>query len=212
MNRKIDTYPAKEEFINIWSHAIGVLFSIIGSYLLISKAIELSSTIHLLSYALYGISMTILFFASTLYHSSKKPEKRKKLKVFDHVAIYFLIAGTYTPYTLLGLQGTWGWSMFAVAWSIGFAGMVLKLFFTGRFTLLSTLSYIAMGWIIVIAIKPVLNTFSSETLFWLAAGGVFYTIGAVLYSIKKIPYNHAIFHIFVLGGAISHFIGVYFYL
>ncbi len=156
--------------------------------------------------------MVILFSASTLYHSSKKPEKRKKLKVFDHVANYFLIAGTYTPFTLLGLQGTWGWSMFGVAWGIGIAGMILKLFFTGKFNILSMLIYIAMGWIIVVAIKPVLNTFSSETQFWLATGGVFYTVGAVLYSIKKIPFNHAIFHVSVLGGALSHFIGVYYYL
>ena len=209
---EIKSYPPKEEFLNVWSHILGLGFSIIGTYFLIVKALLLESTIHILSYTIFGISMVILFSASSLYHASKKSIKRAKLKIFDHVAIYFLIAGTYTPFTLLGLKGTWGWSIFSVAWGIGIAGMILKLFFTGKFNLLSTLSYIAMGWLIVIAIKPVLNTFSSETLFWLTVGGVFYTVGAVLYSIKKIPFNHAIFHFFVLGGVTSHFIAVYFYL
>ena len=133
------------------------------------------------------------------------------MNIFDHAAIYFLIAGTYTPFTLLGLQGAWGWTIFGIAWGIGLAGIILKLFFTGRYNLLSTISYVAMGWIIVIALKPLIERFPFEGLMWLATGGLFYTIGAVLYMLKKIPYNHAIFHFFVLAGAIAHYLGVLFY-
>lgn len=206
------TYSPQEEKLNIWSHAFGVILGLIGFTLLLTKGIVLKSPLRIVSYFIYGISIIALFTASTLYHSAKDPGKRLKLKVFDHVAIYFLIAGSYTPFCLIGLQGVWGWSIFGVAWGIGLAGMVLKLFFTGRFNLLSTVSYVAMGWVVVIAIKPLMNNLSSNALLWLTVGGAFYTIGAVLYSIKRIPYNHAIFHFFVLGGAISHYIAVFFYL
>lgn len=211
MNILIKTYSPIEERLNIWSHFVGVILGILGLVLLLGKGINLNSIIHIASYVIYGLSMVVLFLASTLYHSATETSKRMKLKIFDHVAIYFLIAGSYTPFTLIGLKGVWGWSIFGVAWGIGIIGMVLKLFFTGRFNFLSTLSYVLMGWVVVIAIKPLMNSLSSDALFWLAMGGVFYTVGAVLYSIKKIPYNHAIFHFFVLGGCISHFIGIYLY-
>ncbi len=211
MTTPIHRYTYTEEQINIWSHFAGILLSLVGMVILLMKGIHLQSTLHIVSYAIYGTSMLVLFSASTLYHSATEPEKRKKLNIFDHAAIYFLIAGTYTPFTLLGLQGAWGWSIFGVAWGIGLAGIILKLFFTGRFNLLSTISYVAMGWIIVFAIKPLIARFPFEGLMWLAAGGLFYTIGAVLYMFKKIPYNHAIFHFFVLAGAIAHYFGVLFY-
>lgn len=212
MSIPIKKYSPREEFLNIWSHKIALVLSIIGTILLIVKGFDSINRSDTIIYTLYGLSMIILFAASTLYHSAKEPEKRLKLKIFDHAAIYFLIAGSYTPFCLIGLQGAWGWSIFGIAWSIGIAGMVLKLFFTGRFNLLSTISYVAMGWVVVIAIKPLINSLSGDALFWLSAGGVFYTVGAVLYSIKSIPLNHAIFHFFVVGGAISHYIAVYFYL
>lgn len=212
MTKIINTYSPQEEKLNVWSHFTGIILGLIGLILLLIKGVQSNSLIHISSYTLYGLSMIVLFLASTLYHSAKNLQKRKKLKIFDHAAIYFLIAGSYTPFALIGVQGVWGWSIFAVAWGIGIAGIILKLFFTGQYNLLSTISYVAMGWIVVIAIKPLINNLPTEALFWLAIGGVFYTVGAVLYSIKKIPFNHAIFHFFVLGGAISHFIGVYFYL
>jgi hemolysin III len=211
MKPTITTYSVLEEKLNVWSHGFGIVLSLFGIILLLQKGLKLQSTIHLVSYTIYGISMLVLFTASTLYHNSKEIEKRQRLNVFDHAAIYFLIAGTYTPFTLLGLQGAWGWSIFGIAWGIGLAGIILKLFFTGRFNLLSTISYVAMGWIIVIAIKPLIERVPFEGLMWLAIGGIFYTVGAVLYMFKKIPFNHAIFHFFVLGGAITHFIGVLLY-
>lgn len=212
MSTNIKTYSPKEEKLNIISHATGIMLGIIGLIFLLMKGIENKIVLEIISYTIYGISIIVLFSASTLYHSAKDSNKRLKLKMFDHIAIYFLIAGSYTPFSLLGLQGVWGWSIFGVAWLIGISGMVLKLFFTGSFSILSTISYVAMGWVVIIAIKPLMNNLSGEALFWLAAGGAFYTIGAVLYSIKKIPYNHAIFHIFVLGGAISHYIAIYWHL
>lgn len=211
MTTPIHRYMRTEEQINIWSHFAGIILSLAGMVILLIKGIHLQSTIHIASYAIYGTSMLVLFSASTLYHSAIEPERRKKLNIFDHAAIYFLIAGTYTPFTLLGLQGAWGWTIFGVAWGIGAAGIILKLFFTGRYNLLSTISYVAMGWIIVFALKPLIERFPFEGLMWLAAGGVFYTVGAVLYMFKKIPYNHAIFHFFVLAGAIAHFMGVLLY-
>ncbi len=211
MNNFINTYNPLEEKLNVWSHLFGVVLGLTGLFMLIMKGIT-NGALHTVSYSIYGASMVILFTASTLYHASQKPELRRKLKIFDHVAIYFLIAGTYTPYCLLVLKGTWGWSIFGIVWGIGIAGMILKLFYTGRFSLASTISYILMGWTVIIAIKPLIQSHSSTGLFWLGLGGFFYTTGAVFYSIKKLPFNHAIFHFFVLAGAISHFIDVYFYI
>lgn len=208
----IKTYSPKEEFLNIWSHKIALMLSVLGTILLIVKGFTSENKADIAIYALYGLSMIVLFAASTLYHSAKEPAKRMKLKVFDHAAIYFLIAGSYTPFMLIGLKGIWGWVIFGVAWAVGIFGIVMKMFFTGRYNLLSTISYLAMGWIVIIAIKPLTDNLLAEALFWLAAGGIFYTVGAILYSIKKIPFNHAIFHLFVVGGAISHFISIYLFL
>ncbi len=211
MNSIIRTYPRKEEKLNIWSHFFGVIISAFGLVLLLAKGIALQSTIHIVSYLIYGASMVALFFASTFYHSSKTLEIRKKRNVFDHIAIYFLIAGTYTPFTLLVLKGTWGWSIFGVVWAIALIGSVFKYFFAGRFNIASTIGYILMGMVIVIAIKPLNNNLCTQGLAWLAIGGISYIVGAILYLIKKMPFNHFTFHIFVLVGAISHYIAVYFY-
>ncbi len=205
----INTYNPIEEKINVWTHALGIVISLVCTVLLIIKGIQLQSLLHLISYSIYGLSMIILFTASTLYHSSNNISKRKKLKVFDHAAIYFIIAGTYTPFTLLILKGNLGIIIFSIAWIIGFSGIGLKLFFTGKFKLLSTLSYLGMGWLIVFVIKPLTANMPSVGLNWLILGGAFYTLGAILYSIKRIPYNHAIFHLFVLGGCFSLFIPIY---
>ena len=202
----------REESINIWSHFIGIILSVIGLILLIIKGVNLNSNLHIVSYSVYGISMIVLFFASTLYHSTKDSEVRKRRNIFDHIAIYFLIAGTYTPFTLIVLKGAWGLSILSIVWGIAFVGFVIKLFFTGRFNIISTIGYIIMGLVIIFAIKPLTNNLPNEGLLWLALGGVSYIIGAVLYLIRRIPYNHAIFHMFVLIGALCHYIAVYFYI
>jgi hemolysin III len=212
MNKALKYYSKSEERINVWSHFIGFLLGLVALILLIIKSTYQEGHLDLLVYLIYGACILALFAASTLYHNSKNEIKRRRLKVFDHCAIYTLIAGSYIPFIALGMANKWGYIILSVVWALAIAGIVLKLFFTGRFKLLSTISYVLLGWIVVFAVKPLMDALSPQALFYLAAGGLFYTVGAVLYSIKKIPYNHAIFHIFVLAGAFSHFWAVYWYL
>ena len=209
---KIQFYSPTEEKLNIWSHAVGIFLSIIALVLLIVKAVEQNNVWMMVSFPIFGISLIVLYLASTLYHASKHPEKRFKLKIFDHAAIYVLIAGTYTPFTLVSLNGEIGWFIFSVVWAIAFAGIILKLFFTGRFKVISTAMYVLMGWIIIFYFKELTANLNSDGVFYLILGGVFYTIGAILYSIKKIKFNHAIFHFFVLAGSFCHFLSVYLYI
>jgi len=204
-------YPPLEEKINIASHGFGIMLSVIAFILLIIKSTEDNNTFHIIAYLIYGLSLIVLYSASTIYHSSKDAVTRNKLNVFDHSSIFILIAGTYTPYTLITLEGKTGWIVFGVVWALAFIGIILKLFLTGRFKILSTVMYVLMGWLMIFAIKPMILNLSQEGLWWLLIGGISYTLGAVLYSIKRIKYNHAIFHIFVLLGSISHFISIYFY-
>lgn len=204
-------YSPNEEKANIISHAIGLAFSIVALVLLVVRASLYGDAWHIVSVAIFGVSLISLYAASTFYHSAKDPRVRSYLRIFDHATIYVLIAGTYTPFTLVTLNGPVGWTIFAASWAMAVTGITLKLFFTGRFNVLSTLMYVFMGWIIVFAISPLIENLSSKGLFWLIAGGIAYTTGAILYSIKKIPFNHAIFHLFVLLGSFCHFMSVYFY-
>jgi len=207
----IKFYPPLEEKINIFSHGIGFLLSFIATIALVIRAHEQGDFWATLWVAIFGVSAMILYGTSTLYHSTTTIHARYKWKVFDHAAIYLLIAGSYTPIAQITLKHSVGWTMFFTAWGIATIGIILKLFFTGRYTLLSTFMYILMGWVIVFAYRPLLDTLASRGLYWLLAGGVAYTIGALIYSIKKIPFNHAIFHLFVVAGTFCHFMTVYFY-
>jgi hemolysin III len=207
----IKHYSLIEEKTNIISHGIGFILSIVALMLLVTHANLYGNTWHIVSFSIFGASLIILFAASTFYHSAKRPELRNRLRIIDHASIYILIAGTYTPFTLVTLNGPIGWSIFGIAWGLALTGIILKLFLTGKYDLISTLMYVFMGWIIVFVIKPVINNLSLEGLLWLVAGGMAYTIGAVLYSIKKIKFNHAIFHVFVLVGSVCHFVSVFFY-
>lgn len=211
MSKTPHMYPRKEEQLNIISHGLGLLLGLISLPFLFVKALSYDGFWKSASFIIFGLSMVILYAASTFYHAAKEPKRRKILNIVDHSAIYVLIAGTYTPFTLVTLAGDTGNLIFLITWGFALVGIILKLFFTGRFDKLSTLMYVLMGWQIVFAIKPLMEQLSTEGLFWLFAGGVFYTLGAVLYSIKKIPYNHAIFHVFVLLGSSSHFIAVFWY-
>lgn len=209
MNTTTQTYSPAEERLNVWSHAVGILLALIALVALLHKAWEQGSMWDWIAYPVYGISVLAIFTASTLYHNAKAPQLRRRLKIFDHAAIYLGNAGTYTPFCLLTIRGPWGWGVLVAVWSIALAGIILKLFFTGRFKLASTIGYVAMGWIIVFALKPLMEHLPLPNLLWLAAGGALYSIGAVLYQIKRIPFNHALFHFFVLAAAICHFIAVY---
>jgi len=207
----IKFYPPVEEKINIISHAIGFILSIVALVLLVMRANMYGDVWHIVSFSIFGASLMILFASSTFYHSAKKPALRNRFKIIDHAAIYVLIAGTYTPFTLITLDDTIGWVIFGISWGLALTGIILKLFFTGKYNLVSTIMYVLMGWIIVFAIKPLINNLPSDGLLWLFAGGIAYTIGAALYSIKKIKFNHAVFHICVLIGSFCHFISVFFY-
>ncbi len=207
----MSTYSPIEEKANIGTHAFGWVLSVIAFFLLLQQAFQIDETIHTIAIAVFGLSMILLYAASTLYHSATDPVRRARWRIFDHAAIYLLIAGTYTPFTLLILPSPIGTIIFAAVWIMAIAGTAIKLFFTGRFKLISTLMYVFMGWLIVFAFNPLLEHMPSAGLQWLFAGGIAYTVGAVLYSIKKLPFNHAIFHVFVLAGTFCHFIAVYKY-
>ena len=204
-------YSPLEEKTNIVSHAIGLGLSIIALLLMLLRASGSGNMLHIISAGIFGVSLIALYAASTFYHSAKDPKKRARLRINDHATIYILIAGTYTPFTLVTLNGWVGWTIFGISWGMAISGVILKLFFTGRYNVLSTLMYVFMGWIIIFAFKPLVNSLAPDGLFWLVAGGVAYTTGAVIYSIKMIPFNHAIFHLFVLLGSFCHFVSVYFY-
>lgn len=203
------SYSKLEENINIISHGVGFLFSIVALVVMLLKASQIGTAITIVSVCIYGASLIVLYAASTIYHAAKTPKLRERLNIFDHASIYILIAGTYTPFTLLVLDGWVGWTIFGVSWGIALVGVVLKLFYTGRFDRISTIGYVVMGWVIVLAVKPLMDNLSTEGLWWLLVGGLSYTIGAVLYSINKLPFNHAIFHFFVLFGSIAHFVSIY---
>ena len=207
----IQFYSPTEEKLNIWSHAFGIFLSIIALVLLIIKAVQQDNIWMMISFPIFGVSLILLYLASTLYHASKEPQKRFKLKVFDHAAIYVLIAGSYTPFTLVSLNGETGWLIFSMVWVMAFTGIILKLFFTGKFKIVSTAMYVLMGWLIVFYFQELTASLHEKGVFYLILGGVLYTIGAILYSIKKIKFNHAIFHFFVLAGSFCHFLSIYLY-
>jgi hemolysin III len=216
---RVKYYSPLEERLNIGSHAIGFILSIAALILLVVHATQYGNTWHIVSFSIFGASLMVLYGASTIYHSTKDPVLRGYLRVLDHASIYVLIAGTYTPFTLVtlnqpdGWNGHWtiGWTIFTVSWALAASGIILKLFFTGRFKKTSTAMYVLMGWMIIFAIEPVMEKLPAEGLNWLVAGGIAYTVGAILYGIKGIKLNHAIFHFFVLAGSACHFIAVYFY-
>ena len=202
-------YSVKEEKLNVISHGLGLLLSSIAFPFLVYKALDFEGFWQPLSFIIYGLSMIVLYAASTFYHAARDPKKRRKLNIFDHAAIYVLIAGSYSPFCLVGLNSDLGWYMFLFVWLFALIGIILKFFFTGRFDKVSTAMYLLMGWQVMFFIKPLMNSISTENFYYLVTGGIFYSIGAVLYSIKKMPYNHAIFHVFVLLGSFSHFLGIY---
>lgn len=207
----IHTYSALEEKLNVWSHFIGLLMSVLAMGLLIFRAIDLENVWAMISFPVFGLSMIVLYSASTMYHYSKSPKVRYRMNIFDHAAIYVLIAGSYTPFVLVSLNGAEGYTIFSIVWSIAFVGIIFKIFFTGRFNILSTILYVTMGWLIIFSFKSLSQQLDFNGVVWLISGGVAYTLGAILYSIDKLKLNHAIFHLFVLLGTFCHFISVYFY-
>lgn len=204
-------YHPLEERINVISHGVGAVLGVIAFVLLVYRAVQLGDFMHLIGFGVFGLSLVVLYTASTLYHYATDTGWRKRLRKLDHAAIYVLIAGSYTPFALITLRHADGWLVFSTVWVLALIGMVLKLYFTGRYDKLSTAMYLGMGWMAMLYVKPLMQHLPADGLYWLLGGGIAYTAGAVLYSIRRIRFNHAIFHFFVLAGSFSHFVTVFFY-
>lgn len=199
-----------EERLNAMSHGLGALLGICALVLLV--VYDTNKTHYsLFSVLVYGISICVLFSASTIYHSVRSEKNRHLFRIIDHISIYFLIAGTYTPVLLIALEESRGWILFFTVWGIALCGVILKLFYTGRFEIFSTLLYLVMGWLIVFDFYNLSESIGSNGILLLFAGGLSYSVGIIFYAIKRIPYNHIIWHLMVLAGAVCHFFMIFFY-
>jgi len=206
-----ESYSFREELWNSITHGVGALLSVAALVLLIVYASSYGGAGHVVSAVIFGVTLILLYSASTLYHSFRKPRLKSVFKILDHSCIYLLIAGTYTPFLLVTLRGVVGWTMFAVIWVMAVSGVLFKMFFVHRFKIISTLAYVFMGWIIIFAIKPLIDSLPTGGIVWLVAGGLAYTLGVIFYAWNKLPFNHAIWHLFVLAGSACHFVAVIFY-
>ena len=198
----------QEERASALTHGVGALAALAGGAVLVALASVTGDGWQLAAAIVFSACLLLLYLASTLYHAVQQPRAKSALKVFDHCAIYLLIAGTYTPFTLVGLRGDVGRNLFVAIWSLAAAGIVFKLFFTGRFRLLSTGVYIAMGWLVLLAIRPVWAALDAWTLGWLFAGGIAYTLGTVFYHRPSMRWSHAVWHLFVVAGSVCHYVAV----
>jgi hemolysin III len=199
---------SREELASALTHGVGAAAALAGGAVLVVLAARYGDGWQLGAAIVFGVCLLLLYAASTLYHAAAHPIAKGRLKVFDHCAIYLLIAGTYTPFTLISLRGPLGWTLFIAIWLLALAGVAFKLFFTGRFKLLSTLIYVAMGWLVLLAIKPVMAALDAWSFGWLLAGGAFYTFGTYFYHRVSIPYSHAIWHLFCIAGSVCHYVAV----
>jgi len=200
-----------EELANALTHGVGAAAALAGGAVLVTLVAIYGDGWQLAGAIVFGVALLLLYTASTLYHAISHPVVKGRLKVFDHCAIYLLIAGTYTPFTLIGLRGPVGWWLFGTIWALAVFGVIFKLMYTGRFHRISTLVYIAMGWLIVFAAKPAMAALDAWTFGWLLGGGVAYTLGTYFYHHPRLPYAHAIWHLFVIAGSLLHFIAILFY-
>jgi hemolysin III len=207
--RRRGFYTLGEEIAHSVTHGLGAALSVVGLVLLVVRAVRADDPWRVVSFAIFGATMILLYVSSTLYHALRPPRARRVFKILDHSAIYLLIAGTYTPFLLVSLRGAWGWSLFGVVWGLTAAGVVFKAFFAGRYKLLSTLLYLGLGWLIVVAVKPLLALVPAGALGWVLAGGLAYSLGTVFYLWRAMKYHHAVWHVFVLAGTFCHFWAVY---
>ncbi|MDD4310336.1 MAG: hemolysin III family protein [Candidatus Cloacimonetes bacterium] len=197
-----------EEIANAITHGTGVGLSIAALVILVVFAAKQSDTWKVVSFSIYGASMIAMYLASTLYHSFPQDKVKRFFRILDHCSIFLLIAGTYTPITIGTMRGGWGWTLFGVIWGLAILGINLKIFALRKLKTVSIIVYILMGWIVVIAIKPLLSAAPASFLGWMLAGGLAYTLGIVFYAAKRMPYHHSVWHLFVLGGSTFHFIGM----
>ncbi len=197
-----------DELANALTHGVGLMLAVVAAPLLIYVAVMRGTAWHVVGVSIYAASLITLYAASTLYHSARNPRIKRILRIVDHASIYLLIAGTYTPFTLVNLRGPWGWTLLGLVWGIAVAGVIWKMFHTHRFPVLSTALYIAMGWLVVIAARPLLRAVPITGVAWIAAGGLAYTGGVIFYGWQRWRFNHAVWHLFVLAGSACHFVAV----
>ncbi len=197
-----------EEIANSITHGIGTGLSIAALAILVVLSAKKGDPWAIVGFSIYGASLFLLYLISTLYHGFTHPKVKRFFRVLDHTAIFILIAGTYTPITLTVLRGPWGWTLFGLVWGLAGIGIILKILYFGRFEKLSVMLYILMGWIVIIALKPLITMLPPVSLLWIGIGGIFYTSGVIFYAWQRLPYHHVIWHVFVLGGSVSHFFGM----
>jgi len=204
-------YSLAEEVASSATHGLGVVLSISALIILTTLAARSGDIWRVVSFSIYGSTLIIMYLSSVLYHSFQEPGIKRVFRYLDHSSIYLLIAGTYTPFTMINLRGTWGWTLFGIIWGLAAFGLLMTVLGVGRSRVLASLVYIGMGWLVVVAIKPLLEAVPPGGIAWLVAGGLFYTLGVVFYVWKRLPFNHAIWHLFVLGGSVCHFFAILFY-
>jgi len=204
-------YSPVEELVNAITGGVGLVLSVAGLAVLVTLAAVYADAWAVTAAAVYGTTLIAGYATSTLYHAVRNPQCKLTLRKWDHAAIFTLIAGTYTPITLVNLRGPWGWTLFGVIWGLAVAGIIMKIWLTGRFIKLSTAIYIAMGWMVVVAAKPMLSGVMPRVSLWLLlAGGLCYTGGAIFYMRKRMPFHHAVWHLFILAGSITHWLAILF--
>lgn len=209
--RHAHEYSVLEEVIHAITHGVGVLLSIGGLSWMLYLSIAAADPWRIVASSIYGATLIALFLASTVYHSMHASRHREIFKLLDHCAIYLLIAGTYTPFLLVAMRTDTGWWLFGTIWALATAGIVKKLWLRHRFPKLALFSYLAMGWLIVVAAPQMAEAIGPNGMAWLVAGGISYSVGAVFYALERMPFNHAVWHVFVLGGGVCHFLGVVWY-
>lgn len=205
------TWFRQEELANTITHSIAFCAALFGLYFLLVRAETLGNERTVIACFIYGVSVMATYFISATYHFTMHPRIKHFFHILDHMVIFLMIAGTYTPFTLITLAGPWGWSLFAIVWSIAIFGILFKILFTGRFNVLSTILYLIMGWIALIAIVPIVESLPTIGLVWLIGGGILYTIGIFFYLMESVPFAHTIWHLFVIAGSIAHFVCIYNY-
>jgi hemolysin III len=208
----MDSQSGPEEIANSVSHGIGAAFSAAALALLVVFAATRGDAWRVVGLSIFGSTLFILYLVSTLYHAVRGPRAKRLFRVLDHAAIFLLIAGTYTPVLLVFMRGPWGWTLFGLIWAMAIVGVLCKVFLPDRMRWGFIPLYIGMGWLVLIAVKPMLRSVPRELTLWLLLGGVCYTLGVIFYAWKRLPYQHAIWHLFVLAGSICHFFGLLFHL
>jgi hemolysin III len=205
------TYSEEEELANRLTHSLAAAISLVGIVFLVTAASRTGDPYRIVSSAIFCGSLTIFYIISTLYHTIRSPKSRYVFRVLDHAGIYLVIAGTYTPFTLVSLRESSGWVLFGVVWGLAIAGVIFKSFMTHRLAFLAPVFYIALGWLIVVDLEGLLTLVPIKGVIWLVAGGLFYTVGIIFYAIDQIPYNHAIWHVFVIAGSLCHYFSILWY-